>query len=117
MGESEVPIVCTLSPSSMVKRLQAFEAEFAAGLIGVEREPLRLRLTFEVDNEQEAVLRDLFAQEQRCCASLTFRFRRTEGRLMVEVIAPEDAGPTLDGMQAIAERRAPAEVIARGWTG
>ena len=116
MAESEVPIMCTLSPNSMVQRLMEFEGLFAAGLTTVEREPLRLRLTFDADAAREAVIRDLFTQEGQCCAFLGFAYERTDAGLVVEVTAPEDAGPTLDGMQTLAERNAPPEVIAHGWT-
>ncbi|RFU39495.1 hypothetical protein DZF91_21995 [Actinomadura logoneensis] len=117
MAESEVPIVCTLSSSSRVRRLEAFEAVFAAGLVRVERLPLRLRLTFDVDGEREASLRELFVQEERCCEFLSLEFRRSDAGLLVEVVAPEDAGPTLDGMQALAERRTSPGAIAQRWTG
>lgn len=116
MAESEVPIMCTLSPTSMVARLEEFEAVFVTGLTRVEREePLRLRLTFGVDGERESVIRELFAQEQRCCAFLGFAVQRTSAGLVVEVTAPEGAGAALDGMQALAERSAPPEVVVQGW--
>lgn len=117
MAESDVPIVCTLSPNSMVERLTEFEGLFAEGLTGVEREPLRLRLTFAAGTARESVIRDLFAAEEQCCAFLGFAFERTGESLVVEITAPEAAGPTLDGLQRLAERNAPPEVIARGWTG
>ncbi|QKG22983.1 hypothetical protein [Actinomadura verrucosospora] len=117
MSESEVPIMCTLAPSSMVDRLTEFEAAFAAGLPRVEREPLRLRLSFTAGAERESALRDLFAQEQQCCAFLAFTFQRTADELTVDITAPDGAAPTLDGMQALAERAAPPEAVAQGWAG
>ncbi|WP_406313321.1 hypothetical protein OHA77_33480 [Streptosporangium sp. NBC_01639] len=117
MAESEVPIMCTLSPNSMVERLTEFEGLFAEGLIGVEREPLLLRLTFDADAVREAAIRSLFASEEQCCAFLGFACTRTEAGLVVEVTAPQDAGPTLDGMQTLAQRNAPPEVVARSWVG
>ncbi|WP_131735882.1 hypothetical protein [Actinomadura roseirufa] len=116
MAEPDVPILCTLSPNAIVDRLTEFEALFAESLTTVEREPLRLRLTFDADAETENRLRDVFEAERQCCAFLRFAFDRTEAGLRVEVIAPEDAAPTLDGMQALAERNAPPEVVATGWT-
>jgi hypothetical protein len=117
VAEPEIPIMCTLSPDRMVRRLTELEGLFAEGLTGVERAPLRLRLTFDADADREAVIRDLLAREQRCCAFLGFSFERAAAGLVVEVTAPQDAGPTLDGMQALAERNAPPEVVAQGWTG
>ncbi|TMQ92214.1 hypothetical protein ETD83_27705 [Actinomadura soli] len=117
MAESEVPIVCTLSPNKMVDRLTEFESLFAESLTGVEREPLQLRLMFDTDPAREAQLREVFEAEQQCCAFLGFAFERTGAGLRVEVTAPQDAAPTLDGMQALAERNAPPEVVAAGWTG
>jgi hypothetical protein len=117
MAESEVPIMCTLSPNSMVERLTEFESLFAQGLTRVEREPLRLRLTFDADAAREAAIRDLFAREQQCCGFLGFAFERIRSGLGVEVTAPEEARATLDGMQALAERNAPPELVAQGSMG
>ncbi|GAA2070742.1 hypothetical protein [Actinomadura alba] len=117
MAGSEVPIMCTLSPNRMVDRLTEFESLFARGLTGVEREPLLLRLTFDADARREAEIRDLFGQEEQCCAFLGFSYARTEAGLVVEVTAPQDADPTLDGMQTLAERNAPPETVARTWAG
>ncbi|GAA4361388.1 hypothetical protein GCM10023088_01810 [Actinomadura verrucosospora] len=117
MPDSEVPIVCTLSPNKMVDRLAEFESLFAESLTGVEREPLRLCLMFDADQAREAQLREVFEAEQQCCAFLGFAFERTGAGLRVEVTAPPEAGPMLDGMQALAERTAPPEVVAVGWTG
>jgi hypothetical protein len=116
MAGSDVPIMCTLSPNGMVKRLTEFQALFTEALTKVEREPLRLRLAFDADAEREGVIRGLFAQEEQCCAFLAFSCTRTEAGLVVEVTAPAEAGPTLDGMQTLAERNAPPQVVAQGWT-
>ncbi|WP_433225876.1 hypothetical protein [Actinomadura formosensis] len=56
------------------------------------------------------------AEPERCCAFLAFSCTRTAEGLVVEVTAPAEAGPTLDGMQALAERDAPPQVVAQGWT-
>ncbi|WP_433472123.1 hypothetical protein ACQPZP_24890 [Spirillospora sp. CA-142024] len=116
MGDQEVPIMCTLPPDGLVSRLGEFEALFAACLVGLDREPLRLTLTFDADAGRETAIRELLAAEQRCCAFLRFAFARAEAGLVVEVTAPPDAGPTLDGLQSLAERGAPAGVVAKGWT-
>ncbi|GAB3661721.1 hypothetical protein GCM10027589_24240 [Actinocorallia lasiicapitis] len=112
---AEVPIMCALSSGGVVARLEEFKGLFAEGLTGVEREPLRLRLIFDADAAREAVVRELFAREERCCAFLEFGYGRAEGGLVVEVSAPDGAGATLDGMQALAERNASPEDVARGW--
>lgn len=117
MVEIEVPIMCSLSPDGMVERLTQFEGLFAEGLTAVEREPSLLRLTFDAEEERERVIRDLFAQEEHCCAFLAFAYSRARAGLVVEVAAPRDAGPILDGMQALAERNATPEAVAQGWAG
>lgn len=117
MAEHEPPIMCTLSPVGMVDRLTEFGALFAEGLTGLEREPLQLRLVFDASTGREARIRDLFARERDCCAFLTFTFAQTQDGLVVEMTAPANAGPTLDGMQALAERSALPQALARGWTG
>jgi hypothetical protein len=118
MAGPDLPIMCTLSPNSMVDRLTEFETLFAEHLAGVECGPLLLRLTFTADaDHQEAKIRELFAAEQQCCAFLTFTFDRAEAGLVVTIAAPDGAGPTLDGFQALAERTVPPSAVARGWTG
>lgn len=117
MAGSDLPIMCTLSPNSMVDRLAEFEALFAERLAGMEREALLLRLTFTIDAGQEAKVRELFEAEQQCCAFLTFTFNRTEAGLVVSIAASDEAGPTLDGFQTLAERNAEPSTVARGWTG
>jgi hypothetical protein len=97
----------------MVGRLAEFETLFADRLVAVEREPLRLRLTFDVDDTQEPAVRDLFAREQQCCAFFSVNFVRLGGRLLGDVGVPAEAGPTLDGMQALAERAAPHAAAAK----
>lgn len=116
MAESDTPIMCTLSPNSMVDRLGEFETLFARGLTRLEREPLLLRLTFEADAARQARIRELFAREQQCCAFLTFTVEETEAGLLVSILAPAEAGPTLDGFQMLAERNASPQVVAEGWT-
>jgi hypothetical protein len=116
MAGTDLPIMCTLSPNSMVDRLTAFETLFATSLTGTEREPLELRLSFAVEADQETQVRELFAAEQQCCAFLAFAFERTEAGLVVSITAPAEAGPTLDGFQTLAERAAPPSTVAQGWT-
>lgn len=115
MPGSDLPIMCTLSPNKMVDRLTEFEGLFAEHLTGMDREPLRL--TFAVDAGQEEKVRGLFASEQQCCAFLTFTYERTQDGLVVSIAAPQEAGPTLDGFQTLAERNTPPAVVAEGWTG
>jgi hypothetical protein len=110
MAGTELPIMCTLSPNSLVDRLTAFETLFAANLTGMEREPLELRLGFAVDAETQ--VRELFAAEQQCCAFLAFAFERTEAGPVVSITAPADAGPTLDMFQTLAERTS----AGKSWT-
>ena len=112
---ADPPIMCTLSPNEMTGRLTDFEALFAESLTGMEREPLLLRLTFDAGAESR--VKELFEAEQQCCAFLTFTCERDEAGLMVSIAAPPDAGPTLDGFQALAARTSPPETIAEGWTG
>jgi hypothetical protein len=112
----DLPIMCTLSPNKMRDRLTDFKALFAGSLAGMEREPLLLRLTFDAGADERRV-RELFEAEQHCCAFLTFTYERVEAGLVVSIAAPPDAGPTLDGFQALATRISPPETVAEGWTG
>ena len=113
---ADLPIMCTLSPDKMTDRLTEFEALFAERLTGMERERLLLRLTFAAEADESRV-RELFDAEQQCCAFLTFTYERGKAGLVVSITAPPDAGPTLDGFQALAGRTSPPGTIAEGWTG
>jgi hypothetical protein len=105
MAETELPIMCTLSPNKMVDRLTDFEALFAADLTALEREPLRLRLTFAgADAGRRQEILALFDAEQQCCAFLTFRYEQSGDGLGVEITAPAEAEGVLDGFQSLAER-------------
>jgi hypothetical protein len=112
---ADLPIMCTLSPNKMMDRLTDFEALFAGSLTGMEREPLLLRLTFDAGAESR--VQELFEAEQQCCAFLTFTYERDEAGLVVSIAAPSDAGPTLDGFQALATRTSSPRTVAEGWTG
>jgi hypothetical protein len=107
VSESPVPIACTLSANLMPERLTEFEELFARYLVGLEREPHRLRLLFDGDGAVEAGAPDLFAREQQCCAFISLTYTRRDARLVVDVGVPAEAGPMLDGLQAIAERSRP----------
>ncbi|MEU4233208.1 hypothetical protein AB0F17_53730 [Nonomuraea sp. NPDC026600] len=113
---NDLPIMCTLTPNKMVDRLTDFEALFATSLTGMEREPLRLRLTFDAGADAARV-RELFEAEQQCCAFLAFSYENTETGLAVSIAAPPDAEPTLDGFETLARRNASPETVADGWTG
>ncbi len=113
---ADLPIMCTLPPSKIMDRLTDFEALFAESLTGVEREPLLLRLTFDA-GANESRVQELFEAEQQCCAFLTFTCERDETGLVVSIAAPPDAGPAMDGFQALATRNSPPETVAEGWTG
>ncbi|RAY15201.1 hypothetical protein DPM19_10805 [Actinomadura craniellae] len=111
MTGPDVPITCTLSPDKMIDRLADFEALYAARLTALEREPLRLLLTFAgADTAGRARIRELFDAEQQCCAFLTFTYAQTDDDLKVTITAPAEAAPALDVMQALAERNAPQAV-------
>jgi hypothetical protein len=107
VSEARVPIVCTLSPNLMPGRLTEFDELFARHLVGVERELRRLRLLFDGDGAVEAGVPDLFAREQQCCAFISLTYTRRDAHLVVDVGVPAEAGPMLDGLQAIAERSRP----------
>lgn len=105
MAESDVPIVCTLSPNMMIDQLMEYERLFKRELTALEREPLRLRLVFgAAEGAREAELRELIAREQECCAFLTFTWERTDAGLVAQIVAPAAAERTLDGLQTLAER-------------
>jgi hypothetical protein len=113
---ADLPIMCTLPPDKMTGRLTDFEALFAESLTGIEREPLLLRLTFDAGAD-ESRARELFEAEQQCCAFLTFTYERDQAGLVVSIAAPPEAGPTLDGFQALAARNSSPETVAEGWMG
>ncbi|HEY7488407.1 MAG TPA: hypothetical protein VH912_28450 [Streptosporangiaceae bacterium] len=108
MSDPVVPIACTLSPNDMSVRLVDLEELLAAHVESAERRPSRLRLTFKVPGADGAArIRDLFAREQECCGFFSVTFTRQGDRLTVDIGVPEEAGPTLDFLQVLAERHLP----------
>jgi|SRR5579859_7212253 len=108
MHEPSIPIVCTLLPSETGQRLEEFEKLFTNHLREVSQpSPRQARFGFEVTEETEAVVRELFAREQKCCAFFDFVIQRRGARLIVQAQVPAGAEAVLDEFATVARRAAP----------
>jgi MerR family transcriptional regulator, copper efflux regulator len=91
-----LPIVCTLDRGELSERLGAW-ARLAERI--TERHDtetgVRVRFASGIDAEKIA---ELIAAEQRCCAFLSFRLAPTDGDIILEVDAPDDARVMLDAL-------------------
>jgi thioredoxin len=93
---------CTLPTAEQPLREAEFDELFAAALRGMERhEPGWLRL--HLDPGAEASARDLVARESSCCSFFDFQFISEEGRLVLNVRAPRERMPVLDGIAGRAQ--------------
>jgi hypothetical protein len=88
-NRGESPIACTLQGGSYQSRL-AWIAELARdGLRRVNREDLRLELTYAPDVADR--VREMVDKEQKCCAFLDFKMSETSDDVCLTITAPEYA--------------------------
>jgi hypothetical protein len=105
----ESPIACTLQGVSYQERL-AWIAELARdGLCGVNREDLRLELTYA--SGVAGRLREMVDQEQKCCSFLDFELIETGADVRLTVTAPERAREVAD---ALFEQFVPSTASSNG---
>ncbi|TQM84487.1 hypothetical protein FHX81_6933 [Saccharothrix saharensis] len=84
---SGVPIACTLTGDEKAKRVD----EWRALLDGARPEGITNGLRWRLSTARAGAAAELAAAEQRCCAFFDFTLRLTEGELVLEAYAPEDA--------------------------
>lgn len=88
-SEDEVQIACTLNAGDFQARLKTIAALNAASLRGVERDGLRLTLTYARDAFRQ--VEQMVSRERECCAFLTFDVRETPDGVQVTITAPAAA--------------------------
>jgi hypothetical protein len=84
-----VPIACTLDAGNLRERLEWIADLNARALRGWRHDDLRLTLDYEAGAIEE--VRQMVANEQACCAFLTFDIVEMGGTIRLTIIAPEDA--------------------------
>jgi hypothetical protein len=87
----EVPIACTLEPSTMPERLAEWSAVLGHAQTRVATADGGLRIEFD-DGVDLAELARLIAAEQHCCAFFSFALTVDQRGQALEVRAPESAG-------------------------
>jgi hypothetical protein len=92
----EAPIACTLGPGDYQERL-AWIAELARdGLLGINRDDLRLELRY-ARNVADRV-REMVVKEQACCAFLDFELSESDESVRLTITAPERARDVADAL-------------------
>jgi hypothetical protein len=86
---------CTLEPSAMPARAEAFERLFARALLRREASPGRLVWTLRGSDEILAEARALAAAESECCSFFTFELERQGEQLRWSVTVPPGREDTL----------------------
>jgi hypothetical protein len=108
-NRGESPIACTLQGGSYQERL-AWIAELARdGLRGVNREDLRLELSYAPGVAGR--VREMVDKEQKCCGFLDFELIETGADVRLTITAPERAREVAD---ALFEQFVPSTALSDG---
>jgi hypothetical protein len=95
-NRGESPIACTLQAGNYQERL-AWIAELARdGLRGVNREDLRLELTYAPGVAGR--VREMVDKEQKCCGFWDFELIETGADVRLTITAPERAREVADAL-------------------
>jgi hypothetical protein len=92
------PIACTLAPGEYADRLRSITDLNRSALRTVARDGPALVLTYA--STAAPRLRALVAQEERCCAFLTFRIDELPDAVRLTVLAPVEAADAPDALFA-----------------
>jgi hypothetical protein len=95
LPEEAIAAGCTLEPSAMPARADAFERLFARALLRREASPGQLVWTLRWSDEIEAEARALAAAESLCCSFFTFELSRQDQHLRWSVAVPPGREDTL----------------------
>ncbi len=97
-------VACTLPVREAGERLNAFGDLVGDRLEGVFRsgDRLRIRLGRDGDPDLEAKARAWAIEEKGCCAFLGFEIESDPDSVTLDIIAPDGAGATLEGIEWIA---------------
>lgn len=89
------PFACTLDEAGARARLSQAQ-ELATRLRRRERIDNRLVLEFLDDGHTTGLVDEFVREEKQCCAFFEFEVRHSEGSVLLELSAPQDAGHMLD---------------------
>ena len=97
-------VACTLSVREAGERLTAFGDLVGNRLEDVSRsgDRLRIRLRRNGDPDLEAKASAWATEEKGCCAFFGFEIESEPDRVTLDIIAPDGAGATLEGIEWIA---------------
>lgn len=98
-------LTCSLGPVELRARRRDMEALARGALVEVERRPGGARLRYRAGVGVGEALAALVRRERECCPFLDLRVVSQPGAVVLEVSAPPEAQPTLDGMLESLSRR------------
>ena len=84
-----LPIACALTPGDLLERLGLIHALTAEALVGYDRDGLVLTLRYAPEAVER--VRAMVANEQHCCAFLSFEVREQPDVVHMTITAPEHA--------------------------
>jgi hypothetical protein len=93
-----VPIACTLSVDDGSSRLEEWRQFLQHHVIEIDRLSTSARLRLSDDDQAVLAATDLARREKACCAFFDFRLVLLSEAVWLEVEAPEEAAPFLDGL-------------------
>jgi hypothetical protein len=96
----ELPVVCSLGPTDLEKRLADIVEVGAASLIARTSDGGRNLLRFHSDATTRQRLDAILAAEAACCAFLELSLSERAGELVLVIAAPEAGRELADGLAA-----------------
>ncbi len=101
-----IPIECTLDAGSVDDRVEEWRRFLGEAVTRVERAGTAARLLLVPGDEAQLWASDLARRERACCAFFEFRLDLRPEAVWLEVSAPDDAQPVLDGLLDLTPRAA-----------
>ncbi len=93
-----IPVACTLAEDDAHTRVTEWQRFLGAEVTEVERTGGVVRLQLRDDDAALLAAVDLARRETVCCAFLEFRLTVLADAVRLEIEAPEEAAPILDGL-------------------
>ncbi|MGH8986167.1 MAG: MerR family transcriptional regulator [Acidimicrobiia bacterium] len=88
----DVPVVCDLrgAVDTPEERMEAYRRLFAGAFVGRDRTVAGIRFRFRAGEGVEAIVRELTAREERCCAFFTFTITVAGGEVLWDATVVDD---------------------------
>jgi hypothetical protein len=100
MTQSDLPVVCTLTPEALEARRLGLLSELVSRCEGYEQLTDGVRLRFSATSEMLSAIARAVEAERRCCRFLRFSItvEPDEGPILLELTGPQGTNEFLAGL-------------------